>query len=172
MIVGVFVLPEWIVGITDASITRRPSSPITRRCGSTTASGSCSNPFSPCRPDERSSYRYRRQPWREQLRCHQPTARNVLLRTKTKQRFLLHQTASDPNRIGCDTSILVVEDSSGIIGFVKGLAERNRMVPRDVGRRLQAATVIAGKRCNGITEFIERERLDVKLNVCTRVVWR
>ena len=37
MIVGAFVLPRVIVGITDASTTRRPSTPWTRSSGSTTA---------------------------------------------------------------------------------------------------------------------------------------
>ena len=36
MIVAAFVLPRVIVGITEASATRRPSKPYTRSCGSTT----------------------------------------------------------------------------------------------------------------------------------------
>ena len=40
MIVGAFVLPPVIVGITDASTTRSPSSPRTLSSGSTTASSS------------------------------------------------------------------------------------------------------------------------------------
>ena len=40
IIVGAFVLPRVIVGITEASITRRPSTPRTRSSGSTTASSS------------------------------------------------------------------------------------------------------------------------------------
>ena len=39
MIVGAFVLPETSVGMIDASTTRRPSMPRTRRRASTTASG-------------------------------------------------------------------------------------------------------------------------------------
>ena len=36
-----------------------------------------------------------------------------------------------------------------ISGLAAGSAERSRMVPREVGRRLQALTVMAGKRCSG-----------------------
>ncbi len=45
MMVGVLVLPEVIVGITEASITRKPSSPRTRRRSSTTANGSLARPI-------------------------------------------------------------------------------------------------------------------------------
>jgi hypothetical protein len=38
-------------------------------------------------------------------------------------------------------------------------------VPRDEGRRLQALTVIAGKAVQRIAELVERQRLDVKLDV-------
>ena len=37
MMVGALVLPDVIVGITDASMTRSPARPWTRNCGSTTA---------------------------------------------------------------------------------------------------------------------------------------
>ena len=37
MTVGAFVLPDVIVGITEASTTRNPSTPRTRSCGSTIA---------------------------------------------------------------------------------------------------------------------------------------
>ena len=43
--VGEFVLPEVIVGITDASTTRNPLTPITRKRESTTAAGSLSVPI-------------------------------------------------------------------------------------------------------------------------------
>ena len=37
IMVGALVLPDVIVGITEASITRKPSTPMTRRWASTTA---------------------------------------------------------------------------------------------------------------------------------------
>jgi len=43
--VGEFVLPEVIVGITEASTTRSPLTPITRNRPSTTAAGSLSVPI-------------------------------------------------------------------------------------------------------------------------------
>lgn len=43
MIVGAFVLPLVSVGMMDASATRSPSGPRTRRCGSTTAISSMPN---------------------------------------------------------------------------------------------------------------------------------
>ena len=45
IMVGAAVLPEVIVGITEASITRRPAIPNTRSRSSTTASGSVSRPI-------------------------------------------------------------------------------------------------------------------------------
>src|SRR5262249_39507421 len=45
IIVGAAVLPEVIVGITDASTTRKDSTPRTRNCGSTTAYGALSSPI-------------------------------------------------------------------------------------------------------------------------------
>jgi hypothetical protein len=46
-----------------------------------------------------------------------------------------------------------------------GSAERRRIVPREVGRRLQALTVIAGKAMQRLAEPVERQRLDVELDV-------
>lgn len=43
--VGEFVLPDVIVGITDASTIRSPVTPRTRRRLSTTASGSSARPI-------------------------------------------------------------------------------------------------------------------------------
>jgi len=45
MMVGVLVLPEVMVGITEASMTRSLSKPITRKRASTTANGSDSMPI-------------------------------------------------------------------------------------------------------------------------------
>ena len=39
------------------------------------------------------------------------------------------------------------------------------MVPREVGCRLQALTVIAGKAVQRIAELVERQRLHVELDV-------
>src|SRR5690606_18151237 len=40
MMTGALVLPDVTIGMTDASITRKPSMPCTFNCASTTASGS------------------------------------------------------------------------------------------------------------------------------------
>src|SRR4029077_5036210 len=45
MIVGAFRLPVVIIGMIEESITRRPSTPITRHAGSTTARGSSDRPI-------------------------------------------------------------------------------------------------------------------------------
>ncbi len=45
MMVGELVLPEVMVGMTDASTTRRPSMPRTRSCASTTAPASSARPM-------------------------------------------------------------------------------------------------------------------------------
>ena len=45
MMVGALVLPPISVGITEASITRNPSRPITLNCESTTAIGSLATPI-------------------------------------------------------------------------------------------------------------------------------
>ena len=45
IMVGALVLPDVIVGMTEASTTRSRSSPITRRRSSTTAMGSLARPI-------------------------------------------------------------------------------------------------------------------------------
>src|SRR6266852_2337158 len=45
IMVGALVFPDVIVGITEASITRKPSTPNTRSLSSTTANGSLSRPI-------------------------------------------------------------------------------------------------------------------------------
>ena len=45
MMVGAFRLPVVIVGMIEESITRSPSTPITRHAGSTTACGSSGRPI-------------------------------------------------------------------------------------------------------------------------------
>jgi hypothetical protein len=49
-----------------------------------------------------------------------------------------------------------------IEGALVGFAERRRTLPREVGCRLQALTVIAGKRCRD-RQLVERQRLHVEL---------
>ena len=144
--VGVLVLPEVIVGITEASTTRRPSRPKKRSRSSTTAEGVAGEPHLavptgwkmvvPMSPaafarDASSSPTPRQ-------------GREIFARTVFLQHRLLHQPPRGADRVRGDAAVLVGReiirrDHCASSSF----AERMRTVPREVGRRLQALTVIA-----------------------------
>src|SRR3989338_5603333 len=101
MMVGVLVLPEVMVGITEASTTRRPSRPKTRSRASTTAVGSDGRPIlavpiggEMVGADVAGGFCTRA------LVVPDPGAGQVLFRPVGFQRRLLHQAARDADRIG------------------------------------------------------------------------
>src|SRR4029077_5899437 len=90
----------------------------------------------------------------------------ILLRTKKAERLLLHQTASDPNRVRGDASILVGRK------IVRCDHRFRRRVSRAqangaAGRRAKIAGCNRDrwKAMQRITKLIEGERLTVKLDV-------
>src|SRR5258705_7643409 len=99
--------------------------------------------------------------------------RNILLRTKATERLLLHQATSNADRIGCDASILV---GRKIIRcddrFRRGV--RRAQANGAAGRRPEIAGRNGNRReaMQRIPKPIEREWLDVKLDVCAIEVWR
>ena len=97
----------------------------------------------------------------------------ILLGPKAAERLLLHQTASNADRVGCDASILV---GRKIVRCDNRFRQRIGGAQADgaAGRRPK----IAGrnrdrwKAMQRIAKLIERERLDVKLDVCAIEVER
>src|SRR4029077_1993671 len=90
----------------------------------------------------------------------------ILLRTKTAKRLLLHQTASNPNRIGGDASILVGRKIVRCDHWFRRRVSRPQ-AHGAAGRRAKIAGCNRDrwKAMQRITKLIEGERLTVKLDV-------
>ena len=166
--VGELVLPEVIDGITEASTTRKPSMPITRRRASTTARGIVgaahaggADGMEDRGADIAGGLFQRRLVVVAHLRARQIFDRRIFL-----QRRLRHDLARDADRVGGDAAVLrrrqiVRLDRRRlrrIGGFERQRAAAGRPQIGDAGGE-------GRERMQRLAELVERERLHVILDV-------
>ena len=125
-------------------------------------------PSLPCRPGGRSWCRYRRRPWpaRHRRRRRRAPGR-IFLRPEACSARWRHQAPGHADGVGGDAAVFLGVE---IVGLDHRLVATDRpsgggCVPREVGRRLQALTVIGREAVQGIAELVERQRLDMELDV-------
>ena len=161
------VFPEVILGIIDASITLRPSTPLTRRRSSTTAIGSLPilhvptgwKIVVPARlPPAPAPHRSRSQVPAETLRARISRAPGG------------HDAPRISHRIDCDRAIF---RRAKVIQLDLGIGRRIRRHDAHPSARQRAQIAHArrdrGERVQRIAELVERERLDVPFDIGRRL---
>ena len=173
MMVGELVLPEVIVGITDASTTRRPATPRTRRRAVDDGHRIAvdAHPGGPDRVEDRGADIPRR---RDQLRVgRQLRAGPQLLRRIAGHGRLPHDPPHDPDRIGRDLAVLRRRQ---IVGRDhrrgRGVARPRMDRAAAAGAEIAHAGGDRRERMHAVAELVERQRLDVHLQVGRLVLRR
>ena len=167
IMVGALVLPDVIVGITEASTTRRRSSPMKRSRSSTTAIGSLARPILAVPTG-----------WKIVVPMSPAALTSAASSSPTEgpgrystglilgERRLRHDPARDPDRVDGDAAVLVgrqiIRLDHRLVGGIGGAQPHEA-----AARRLQVAHAGGEGRkfVQRIAELVERQRLHVELDV-------
>ena len=165
--VGVFVLPDVIVGITEASATRKAGDAVKAQplVDDGSGIGCCAHLRGADGMEDRGAdiaggFRQRR------IVVADGGAGQIFLRVKSRQRLLLHQPPRGADGVGRDLPVfigrqIVRRDRGRLVGLCGSDAHgaaRGRL-------QIAGADRDGGEAVQGIAEFVERQRLHVELDV-------
>ena len=172
IMVGAAVLPEVMVGITEASITRRRSRPITRSRSSTTAKriGVAAHPGGADRVEDGGADIAGRLTSAASSSSAHALAGQIFDRVIFLQSAGCATTRRVTERIavGGDAAVVVgrqiirLDRRGGVRGIGACAAGHGRGL---MGCRSHTLAVKAGKRMQRLAEFFQRQRLDVELEI-------